>query len=101
MRCLAGDLIGPDNAGDESRFKYVLTVIDMFSYWLWIVPLTANSAKDIAEAIHLHMCCDLGGWPAVLRSERGEFRAELFRELNERLGYDRCSEAPITPAGRR
>ena len=68
MRCLAADLIGPVNAGEESVFKYALTVIDMFSYWLWIVPLRANSSKDIAEALHLHVFCDLGGWPAVLRT---------------------------------
>ena len=35
FRCLAIDLVGPFNIGStKSPFRYAMTVIDMFSYWL-------------------------------------------------------------------
>ena len=63
-----------------------MTVIDCFSYWLWAIPVDNNNARETAKALLLHVYCDLAGWPAVLRSDRGEFTFDVVRELNEMLG---------------
>ena len=99
MRCLAIDLVGPVNAGTDTEYRYAMTVIDMFSYWLWVVPMRTNSGREIAETLHLHVFSDLGGWPAVLRSDRGEFTADVFKELNERLGVRQVFGSAYHPRG--
>lgn len=90
MRCLAIDSLGPviSGGGDD---KYAMSVIDMFSYWFGVTLLKTNAAQEVAEALHLHVSCDIAGWPVVLRSDRGEFTAEVFRELNDRLGIRQVS----------
>jgi hypothetical protein len=65
----------------------IMTVIDMFSQWLWLVALIDRSARSVAEALFLYVYLDLAGFPLILKSDNGgEFVASVTRELNRMLG---------------
>ena len=47
----AGDLIDMQaSSKDNNGIKYLLTVIDIFSKFVWIVPLKRNTEQEVANA---------------------------------------------------
>ncbi len=64
-----------------------MTVIDMFTLWLWLCPISGKSAETVATALLQTCYMDIAGFPVILRSDRGgEFTNELMRELNRLVG---------------
>jgi hypothetical protein len=87
FRVLMMDTVGPIQPQATKGYQYVLTVIDMFSYWLWLLPLEDQAAEEVAKMLYLHVMLDLAGFPAILRSDNGkEFTGRIVRELNRLLG---------------
>ena len=70
----------------EGGSKYVLTVIDCFSRWPWLIPIEERTAITIANALLLKVLIDLAMFPCVLRSDNAqEFVGEVVAEMNKVL----------------
>ena len=67
-------------------YRYVLTIIDLFTSWVEAVPLKGITAEEVADAFFKEVitrhCC-----PAQVLTDRGtQFTSELFQVLCARLG---------------
>ena len=49
-------------------YKYLLTVIDVFSKYGWIIPLKTKTGKEVAQAFRKLL---LAGHPGCLRADKG------------------------------
>ena len=66
---------------------HILSAIDMFTLWIWLVAIPDKSAITVATALPHGVYLDLAGFPVILRSDNGkEFVAEVTREMNSTLG---------------
>ena len=76
---------------DGHSIRYVLSVMDVFSRFVWLRPLTGKCSKDIAnelQAIYVER-----GPPRIIQSDRGsEFKSavkKLCRRMNIKTIYSR------------
>ena len=61
MLMWAADLIDIQALSKDNKIiKYLLTVIDVFSKFVWIIPIKQKSGKEIAEALS-KLWVDKGG----------------------------------------
>ena len=89
MRTLQIDLVGPIAPQGEEGEEYVMTVIDMFTYWLWVIPLKTKLSAEVAETLFKQVYLGVGGFPTILRSDQGaEFVGRITRKMNELMGVD-------------
>ena len=80
------DLVGPLEPESEG-YRYILTAMDVFSLWSWLVPLETKDPKEVSGALYRFVYLDLAGFPLILRSDNGsEFVADVTRELNRLVG---------------
>ena len=86
FRVLMVDLVGPLEPQGEGN-RYILTAMDVFSLWSWLVPLESKDPKEVAGALYRYVYLDLSGFPLILRSDNGsEFVPDVTRELNRLIG---------------
>lgn len=78
------DLIGP--LPPSRGFSYCLTMIDRFSRWPEVVPLTDITAATIAEAFVAHWIARFGVPDVIVTDQGRQFESTLFRELSNLLG---------------
>lgn len=72
-------------AGNNNGYKYLLTVIDIFSKFAWAVPIKRKNAKDVTDA--MESILRAGRVPKKLHVDRGkEFYNSLFQSLMETYG---------------
>lgn len=68
-------------------YRYILTVIDVFSRYMWLKPLKRNSSFEIAK--HLYKIYCEHGPPKVLQHDQGtEFKGAvkiLMRSLQVKI----------------
>lgn len=78
-------------------YKYILTVLDVLSRYIWLRPLTGKSSKLVAEARELHkLYCEVGP-PKVLQCDNGENLRKLSRILNRKLNVKITRGSPYHP----
>ena len=79
------DIIGPLTSLDYEP-KYLLTMIDSFTRWFEVIPLTEISASTVCKVFLLHWVARFG-LPLTLVTDCGtQFCSELMLKLNEDLG---------------
>ena len=79
------DFIGPYSPPSSNGNKYVLTVCDYFTKFVWAKPLPSKEAKNVAQA--LRELFFLFGIPQVITTDQGrEFKNTLNAELTTTLG---------------
>lgn len=62
------------------NFKYILTIIDIFSKFAWAVPIKSKTAKDVTHAMNIVL--SLGNVPKNIHSDMGkEFYNTTFQTL--------------------
>ena len=90
------DLVDMRNVGGkDSRFHYILSVIDVFSRYIFLKPLETKSSKEVASV--LMRIYDEFGPPRILQSDRGtEFKGAV-QELMSRLGVRVILSASYKP----
>ena len=62
------DLINMSFSRSNKSYKYLLTVIDVFSKYGWIVPLKTKTGKEVAQAFRKLF---LNGHPSRLWTDKG------------------------------
>jgi transposase InsO family protein len=80
---------------DDSKYCYVLSVLDIFSRYLWLRPLCNKTSQGVAEKLFdifiEHGCPD-----HLLMDNGGEFKA-VVNELTEKLKVKTIRGAPYHP----
>ena len=78
--------------------NYVLTVIDCFSRWVWLIPIVERNAKTVAGSLMVKVFLGLAGFPVVLRSDNAkEFVSEVAEELNKLLSIRHVTGSAYHP----
>ena len=71
FRVLQFDTIGKMNkAGEVTGAQYVLTVVDCFSRFSWLIPLVELSSEAVGTALLKHVLLDLACFPVIIRSDQ-------------------------------
>ena len=80
FRCIQMDNI-------QCKHRFVLTFVDAFSRWCWLIPSEGKDGPTVAKALLENVILDKMVFPTVLRSDRGsEFLNDVVGELNRLLG---------------
>ena len=58
------DLVGPLEPVSEG-YSYILTAMDVFSLWSWLVPLESKDPKVVAGTLYRNVYLDLSGFPLI------------------------------------
>jgi len=81
------DLAGPFPKSTKGHV-YIMTVIDVFSKYIILVPLRDRKAITVAQAIYERVFLKYGAGE-ILTDNGGEFRNELLSELCRLMGVSR------------
>ena len=81
------DLIGPLPVS-HNGYRYILTVIDVFSKFGVAAPLTDKSAKTVAKAFVNEVICPYGICRELTSDRGAEFVSEIFKESVKLLGIN-------------
>ena len=77
-------------------YKWVLTVIDCFSKYVWAYPLKSKETNRICELLSQLFSSE--GNPKILQSDHGgEFVSTLIRNLMPKLGIRLVNGSPYSP----
>ena len=77
-------------------YKWVLTVIDCFSKYVWAYPLKSKETNRICELLSQLFSSE--GNPKILQSDNGgEFVSTLIRNLMPKLGIRLVNGSPYSP----
>lgn len=77
-------------AKENRNFKYILTVIDIFSKFAWAVPIKSKSGKDVTNAMNTILSA--GNVPKNMHSDMGkEFYNAVFQSLMRRYKINHYS----------
>jgi len=90
------DLIdmGERSMHQNRRFRYVLTVVDVFSKHAWARPLRTKEAENVTAALE-DIVLENGTAPQILQSDNGgEFCNGWMSELCERYEMKQVFGAP-------
>ncbi len=78
------------HAKENDGFKYILTVIDMFSRYAWALPLKTKSPKDVKPAFEELFA--QGRKPLKIQTDQGtEFESTTMREFFKSHGVEQFS----------
>lgn len=83
----------PKTPGDH---QYVLTLVDGFSRFVWLVPAAAPTARVTADAL-MNWFSLFGIVPQWISDQGTHFKNELLREMRYRLGTEHCFTTPYAP----
>jgi len=94
------DIVGPlnqDSEGDGSSPRYLLTMIDSYTRWLEVFPLTDISASSVCTAFLFNWVARFGP-PVTLISDRGkQFCSELMVNISSALGINNIRTSAYNP----
>lgn len=96
MSRLAMDLTGP-HPTTKKQFKYILTITDCFSRYLWATPLRNHLAPTVITALK-QTVFDRYGYCRELVSDQGtEFCSKLMIETLQELGIKKIRTTAYRP----
>ena len=82
----------------NSGYSYLLNIIDIFSKFLWSIPLKNKSGEVVAY--HIQNLIMTEGTPRIILSDNGgEFVNEHIDELSERFGFEMRHGHPYSKGG--
>ena len=74
MEFICMGLVGPIHPASSQGNKYVLTVIDMLTWFTMAVPIQNKNANTICDAYRDHIYCTFGGSSRILTDNGSEFK---------------------------
>ena len=93
---LAADLIGP--LPNEEGYRYCLTALDLFSRYLYLVPLRNKTAEEVASAFEWGVVTRGGGVEAVFTDRGKEWLNQTFSKLCDQLAVRHTYTLPYSPS---
>jgi len=101
MAVVHADLIGPVHEGRNSRgqrgFRYILSVVNSATRYLWLVPLKVKTADAVATALYEEVIVRTSVPTAILSDRGGEFTGEVVQRVCERLGITHLKASGYRP----
>lgn len=80
----------------DHTFRYILSAIDTFSKYCWLVPLSSKSAENVARSLQ-HIFQEYG-CPETLHSDNGgEFTGQVVKSLCQKMNIKQIHGAPYHP----
>ena len=93
------EMYGPNSTfltSSEHNFRIILSAIDTFSKYCWLIPLADKRADTVARCLH-HVFQEYG-CPQTLHSDNGgEFTAEVIKLICQRMNIKQIHGAPYHP----
>lgn len=89
------DLVGPLPINKNCR--YLLTIIDRFSRWTEVIPITDMTAETVAHNFLLHWVARYGVPQTVTTDRGGQFESNLWRQLMIHLGSSKLRTTSFHP----
>jgi len=81
-------------AGSNNCRRYLVSVIDCFSKYDWLLPITQKKAEKVLEVLEPFLKV-----PKVLQSDnRGKFTNTKMKELIEDLNIKHITSLPYKPS---
>ena len=82
---------------DGATFKYVLSIIDVMTRFLWLTPLPSKVSGLVADALKKLYVEFQWGPPCTIQSDQGtEFKGAV-KELCDKIGVRVIYSAPYHP----
>lgn len=79
------------------RFKYVMTIVDTFTRWTWLVPMHTKEDNAVASAIYREVVMIHGCVRRILSDQGTEFENKVLRRLCERMGIKKSRSSAAHP----
>ena len=95
---IAMDLIGKLPTTSKGN-KYALTVIDLFSNYLIVVPLQDKTAEAVINAYTLHIFTRFGASKFILSDNGKEFKNHILQEVCNKLNTEHKFSNAYYPKG--
>ena len=95
---LAADLIGPLPESSEGNFRYCLTALDLFSRYLYLVPIKNKAAETVATAFEWGVVAQGGGVEAVYTDRGTEWLNNTFSKMCDHLAVRHTYTLPYSPS---
>ncbi|CAJ0958985.1 unnamed protein product [Ranitomeya imitator] len=81
----------------SGRYEYCLVVVDMFSSWPEVFPVTNMTAKTTAKKLVMEVICRYGV-PEVVESDQGPaFSSHVYQKVRTMLGSTVALHTPYHP----
>jgi hypothetical protein len=92
---LSIDLFGP--LPTHRGNKYILTVIDCFTRYCFIIPIKNKLATTVADALYKHIFVMFSAPVRILNDQGGEFENQIMERLCSRWGVDKVRTSALHP----
>lgn len=89
------DLIGPLPLAQN--FKFCLTVIDRYTRWVEVVPLTDATAENVCRALIFNWISRFGAPARISCDQGGQFGSFAFIKLLKSFGIEKVRTAAYNP----
>ena len=90
------DIVGP--LPPSQTFRYLLTIIDRFTCWPTVIPLSEITAEPIPSAFVTYWIANFGV-PSTVTTDRGsQFESSLFSLLASTFGIQRNRTTAYHPS---
>ena len=86
MEFISMDLIGEFYTPSKSGHKYALTVICMFTGYVFCIPLKSKQANEVLQAYIDNVYAKFGGLLKILSDNGTEFKNQPFEKIAKELG---------------
>jgi len=101
MAVLHADLVGPlpegRNSINQRGFQYILSVVDLATRYLWLLPIRHKTADVVAATLFDEVISRVSIPSAILTDCGGEFLGEVVESLYKRLGMAHLKTSVYRP----
>ena len=98
VQFISMDLIGEFHPPTSKGKRYVLTIIYMFTGYVFCIPLKTKTAEEVLRAYIDNVYSKFGGSLKILSDNGTEFKNKIFEQIAKELGVVYKSYTPHHPA---
>lgn len=91
------DIMGPFPPTHQTKYKYVLSIMDLATRWVELIPLRSQSALAVAEAFLQYQVLRFGPPKTIISDRGGPFIAELVQEVCKLLQMHQALSSAYHP----
>ena len=96
LECFSIDCVGP-LISSQRRNKYIITMMDLFSRWVELVPVPNIKAETVAEKMLIHLFARFG-IPVRIHSDNAQnFHSKLMKSICSVLNIKRTFTSALSP----